>query len=393
MSGRSPFLHHPCACGRGLKLRAIRIPYPSRTRDGNSDMTRDRVASDRVARDRVDWVDYAKGICIVLVVMMHCVLGVEARLPDGETTGLMGAIVAFAAPFRMPDFFLLSGLFLFLTIDRPWKRYLDRKVVHFAYFYVLWLTIQFALKGPAIVADEGIEAAVLAYLSAFFVPFGTLWFIYMLPIFFLVTRALKQLGVPHWAALGGAALLQVAPIHTGTLLVDEFASRYVWFYAGYALAPHVFALAAKVEAHRAIALIGLAVWALVNGALVALGWAHLPLVSLGLGAVGAMAVVAFGALACTLVPHLTDWLRWLGAHSIVVYLAFFAPMVVSREVLMRFAPLDPSLVSLLVTVSAVLGPVVLYGLVAWSGRGRFLFERPLWAVTGERGVSKAPALG
>ena len=27
---------------------------------------------------RIDWVDYAKGICIVMVVMMHSVLGVEA---------------------------------------------------------------------------------------------------------------------------------------------------------------------------------------------------------------------------------------------------------------------------------------------------------------------------
>ena len=26
---------------------------------------------------RIDWVDYAKGICIVMVVMMHSMLGVE----------------------------------------------------------------------------------------------------------------------------------------------------------------------------------------------------------------------------------------------------------------------------------------------------------------------------
>jgi uncharacterized membrane protein YcfT len=32
---------------------------------------------------RVDWVDYAKGICIVMVVMTHSVLGVEQAA--GET--------------------------------------------------------------------------------------------------------------------------------------------------------------------------------------------------------------------------------------------------------------------------------------------------------------------
>ena len=30
-----------------------------------------------IKRERVDWVDYAKGICIILVVMMHSTLGVE----------------------------------------------------------------------------------------------------------------------------------------------------------------------------------------------------------------------------------------------------------------------------------------------------------------------------
>jgi len=88
--------------------------------------------------ERIDWVDYAKGICIIMVVMMHSVLGVE--LAAGQT-GYMHVLVAFAKPFRMPDFFLISGLFLAVVIDRDWRTYLDRKVVHFLYFYVLWVTI------------------------------------------------------------------------------------------------------------------------------------------------------------------------------------------------------------------------------------------------------------
>src|SRR5665811_1779156 len=67
---------------------------------------------------RVDWVDYAKGICIVMVVMMHSTLGVEAA---AGREGFMHAVVAFARPFRMPDFFLISGLFLAQVIDRDWR--------------------------------------------------------------------------------------------------------------------------------------------------------------------------------------------------------------------------------------------------------------------------------
>ena len=126
---------------------------------------------------RIDWVDYAKGICIVMVVMMHSVLGVEAA--SGQT-GFMHVLVAFAKPFRMPDFFLISGLFLAVVIDRDWRTYLDRKVVHFAYFYVLWVTIQFGFKAPSFAAESGWAHVGLMYLQSFIEPFGTLWFIYLL---------------------------------------------------------------------------------------------------------------------------------------------------------------------------------------------------------------------
>src|SRR6476646_4481051 len=123
---------------------------------------------------RVDWVDYAKGFCIVMVVMMHSTLGVEAAAGN---TSWMHHVVAFAKPFRMPDFFLISGLFLARVIDRDWKTYLDRKVVHFVYFYLLWMTIQFAVKAPGLVAEHGATATLQLYALSFVEPFGTLWFI------------------------------------------------------------------------------------------------------------------------------------------------------------------------------------------------------------------------
>src|ERR1700743_2985196 len=151
---------------------------------------------------RVDWVDYAKGICIVMVVMMHSVLGVE--LAAGQN-GFMHAVVMFAKPFRMPDFFLISGLFLALVIDRDWRTYLDRKVVHFAYFYVLWVTIQFGFKAPAFPAGRGWAPFGFEYLESFIEPFGTLWFISLLPIFFVVIKLTRN--VPAILVWGAGAVL------------------------------------------------------------------------------------------------------------------------------------------------------------------------------------------
>src|SRR3954453_13654279 len=142
-----------------------------------------------VAGARAAWVDYAKGICIVMVVMMHSVLGVERA---ADQTGFMHVLVAFAKPFRMPDFFLISGLFLSVVIDRDWRTYLDRKVVHFVYFYLLWVTIQFGFKAPSFAAASGWAHVGMLYLESFIEPFGTLWFIYLLPVFFVITKLTRR---------------------------------------------------------------------------------------------------------------------------------------------------------------------------------------------------------
>ena len=197
---------------------------------------------------RVDWVDYVKGICIVMVVMMHSTLGVGIAA-GGD--GFMHYVVAFAKPFRMPDFFLISGLFLARVIDRDWKTYLDRKVVHFAYFYILWMTIQFAFKAPGIAAEHGMAETLRLYAFSFIEPFGTLWFIYLLPIFFVVTKFTR--GIPPLAIWLFAALLQSLHIETGWTVIDEFAARFVYFYTGYWMAAHVFDLAHDVQEKSAFA--------------------------------------------------------------------------------------------------------------------------------------------
>ena len=162
---------------------------------------------------RLDWVDVAKGLCIVLVVMMHATLGVEKA--TGTETSLH-TFIEWARPFRMPDFFLISGLFLAARIDRPWRSYLDTKVVHFVYFYVLWLTIQFGLKAPGMVAENGVTATLIDYVTAYVAPFGTLWFIYLLAVYFVVAKLLQPL--PKWAVLAGAATMHVFAPHSGIFI-------------------------------------------------------------------------------------------------------------------------------------------------------------------------------
>ncbi|MGE5261052.1 MAG: acyltransferase family protein, partial [Actinomycetota bacterium] len=307
-----------------------------------------------------------------MVVMMHSVLGVEQA---AGATSFMGPVVAFARPFRMPDFFLISGLFLSRVIDRDWRDYLDRKVLHFAYFYALWVTIQFAFKAFSFAADMGWAGVAQAYALSYVEPFGTLWFIYLLPIFFVVTKALRN--APPLLMWSAAALLQIADIHTGSTVIDEFSARFVYFYSGYVLAPYVFAFAARVAERRRAAIVLLMVWAVFEALIVFAGYSDLPVVSLALGFIGALAVVALSVLLST--TGAAKPLRYAGQNSIVIYLAFFLPMAVTRIALLKFAPdLDLGIVALIVTTVAAITPLILYEAVK-DTKLSFLFRRPDWA--------------
>jgi len=321
--------------------------------------------------ERVDWVDYAKGFCIIFVVMMHSTLGVE-NVTGQE--GWLHPVVAFAKPFRMPDFFLISGLFLSQVIDRDWRTYLDRKVVHFVYFYLLWTAIQFAVKAPVFVHEHGVLNTAWLYIECFWEPFSTLWFIYLLPIFFVVTKLAHGLRIPPLAIWLAGAALEMTHLHTGATVIDEFASRFVYFYTGYLLAPRIFALAKSVDAHPEGALAGLAIWGMINGLLVFNGLSELPLISLGLGLAGACAMVAVSVLLAK--SDLASPLRYCGRNSIVIYLAFFLPMAASRTLLLKtgWVP-DVGTMSAIVTAVGVICALLWF----WAVRStflRFLFERP-----------------
>ena len=325
------------------------------------------------AKPRVEWVDYAKGICIILVVMMHSTLGVEKAL---GTTGHLSAFIEWARPFRMPDFFLISGLFLSRRIDGNWRDYLDKKVIHFGYFYVLWFTIQFAMKGYGFYQDLGLAGLIQQYALGFIEPFGTLWFIYMLAIFFVVVKISRN--VSPLLIFAAAAALEIAHIHTGWSLPDEFASRFVYFFAGYWLSSYVFNATNIMWQRNLLTLMAmLYIWATGHSFAMLNGVSKLPVMSLMLGFAGASAVITTSIVLAR--SGGLKWLRYFGENSIVIYLAFVLFMAPIRTIAIKLVPnINPDVLSLVTTTVSIIGAVALFWVVR-NTKMSFLFKRPAWA--------------
>ncbi|MFM9943379.1 MAG: acyltransferase family protein [Hyphomicrobiaceae bacterium] len=331
--------------------------------------------------DRLDWVDAAKGLCIIMVVMMHATLGVEKSL---GTANWLHNVVDWAEPFRMPDFFLISGLFLAARIGRPWRSYFDGKILHFVYFYLVWTHIHFLLRAPVLIKTAGLEAAAWQYARSYVDPAGPIWFIYLLAVYFLVTKLLH--AVPKALVLGAAVALHVLAPRTGLFVVDEFASRFVFFFAGYAYAPMVFDFARRVcSATIGVVAATLGAWAIVNTLAVSSGASHLPGLDLVFSALGIAAVVGCSVLV-SMPARQGAWRGYLGAallycgrNSIVIYLSFTIFMALSRVAMLKLWPGAGGVTISLISAAAGLGGAL--GLHAFVSNTKlaFLFERPAWA--------------
>jgi uncharacterized membrane protein YcfT len=97
-------------------------------------------------RNRFAWIDYARGICIILVVFRHCFEGLtNANLPTGDFTFLKIMNISLFS-FRMPLFFLISGIFISQTlIKKSFKKYTNRfKII--LYPLLVWGCIQITLQ-------------------------------------------------------------------------------------------------------------------------------------------------------------------------------------------------------------------------------------------------------
>lgn len=193
-----------------------------------------------VAPARVDWVDYARGLGIFLVVAGHCLGGLRSAGILADTPALHFAI-AWIYSFHMPLFFFLSGLFVLPGMRAPLATFLGSKVRSVAYPYVLWSVLQTLVqRALASAANRPVEAASL--LAIAYRPIMQFWFLYALFLIFMI------FALGHRAGLRGVrffvlALVLYAYPHVAPLgawgVAYSVANNLLYFAAGVLVAEGV----------------------------------------------------------------------------------------------------------------------------------------------------------
>lgn len=142
-------------------------------------------------KNKIQWINRAKGIGILLVVIGHVLRGLNnAGLFVGNVFINIDYIIY---SFHMPLFFFLSGIFFFKSLKkRKLKHFLLNKINLLFYLYFLWSVIQFMVQVLLNRYTNG-NVNIEDFIRIFYQPFGQMWFLYVLLLIFIVNAFIFSL--------------------------------------------------------------------------------------------------------------------------------------------------------------------------------------------------------
>ena len=181
---------------------------------------------------RADWVDYAKGIGIILVVYGH-LLSSAYHAGLNIPPGFFAYSDSIVYSFHMPLFFFLAGLFVESSFrKRGPGNYLLDKFTRIAYPYFIWSILQVGIE--VIFSSQTQKGAGLEDLLAIpYRPWGQFWFMYALFLMHITYAVMTRLGkfcAPVLFVI--AVVLFIRPIPSGEFALFGFSGHFLFFVSG-----------------------------------------------------------------------------------------------------------------------------------------------------------------
>lgn len=151
-------------------------------------------------RGRIDWIDAARGLAIILVVIGHVERGLmnAAMIPSSVGWRLLDGVIY---AFHMPAFFLLAGIHAQRALNRSAGAFLTDKLKTIVWPYILWSLLH-GCTTWALADRVNTPTHPADLLSLAWAPIAQYWFLYALLLCHLLSLALW----PHRRLLVTAAI-------------------------------------------------------------------------------------------------------------------------------------------------------------------------------------------
>ncbi len=283
-------------------------------------------------KQRLAWIDTARGLAIILVVFIHATQWVqEAPI----RIGLWDDINEVVSTLRMPLFFMCAGILATKWLYASWADLIAKKVFFLGWVFAIWQVVGSleAVVAAQITGDQLTPVRMVVSLALSPVrPRFELWFIWALAIFFVITRLTSRFPLAPQLAVG-ALMASVAfsdLIPEVNLGWNGFLKYYLFFVIGSYYRPLLLTLANRLTKPLALAATG--GWLAIATLTYVTGLIYLP----GVGLV----VRLFGLVAGIGVALLLQNIKlfsYLGSRTLPIFLAHTPLLVLMVFVLDQVA--------------------------------------------------------
>ncbi len=185
---------------------------------------------------RINWVDYSKGLGIILVVYGHVMRGlVSSSIDLPQYIFTISDKLVYS--FHMPLFFFLSGLFVEKSLQKDLKSSFLSKLQLLIYPYVIWSILQGGLN--IFMASHTNNATNLfSLLKIVYEPIGQFWFLYVLFFMFLIYQVTRKRFniLPIWIF---SIILYLLSPYLDIFVIKKFVANLVFFISGSLLVSNI----------------------------------------------------------------------------------------------------------------------------------------------------------
>lgn len=176
-----------------------------------------------MATGRLTWMDFARGICILLVMIMHTSAALGAA--GIAVPPAISALNAACAPFRMPLLMFLSGMLLGRSLDKSARSFFVGKFAQIYWPFLIW--------SPVVLAAQGLLTPANLMKIPTLSP-TYLWYLWFLCAYYVIAFGLHRWRIPLLPVIGLS--LVAAALLPDTMRLPRFAFLLPFFLFGHYIA-------------------------------------------------------------------------------------------------------------------------------------------------------------
>jgi len=353
---------------------------------------------------RLSWIDYARGIAIILVAYRHVYEGAKESGIAVQNYIFLEYINIFFYSFRMPLFFILSGVFITKSLQkRGFKAYLETKARSILYPYFLWGFLQLSLQIVFTRYTNG-HPTFLSYLNLFYQPreVAQFWYLYALfnvSILYAVSKYFLKLTAIHNILIGVllfyfSSIIYQENIKTG--FVFDICHYYIFFSVGDLISNFLLNKNNQryFESGKTL-LFMFAAFVVVQSYFLIENLSHTTSKYMFVEFYQPFIFLFIAFIGCAFIVNLTfilqkmnilNWLNILGRYSLYIYVSHVIAFAGVRIILSKLLGIqNVALILISGIVSALVIPLILYKLaVKWNIRWVFTLEKEQEIIIGRK---------